>query len=63
MHLYYNAAKKYKQPIPNEAVGKLKYDVKELRGNPEKLTKSYREYEKHHSSQTHQVREWAEWKT
>ena len=37
----YNAAKKYKHPIPAETGARLKYDIKELRLRPEKLTKSY----------------------
>ena len=41
MQLYYNAAKKkYKKPIPMETGKKLKYDVKALRENPEKINKS-----------------------
>ena len=39
MQLYYNAARKYRQPIPPERGGGLKYDIVEIRLRPEKLTK------------------------
>ena len=44
--LYYNAAKKYKKPIPAETGRNLKYDIKDLRKRPEKLTQSYQEQQK-----------------
>ena len=40
MQLYYNAAKKYKKPIPTETEKNPKYDVKELRGNSGKINQS-----------------------
>ena len=61
MKLYYNAAKKYKKPIPTETGKNLKYDIKELRENPEKLTKAYQEHEKQNSSHNQQEHDWAEW--
>ena len=44
--LYYNAAKKYKTPTPQDTGSELKYDIRELRIPPEKLTKWYQEQEK-----------------
>ena len=38
MKRYYNAAGEYKQPIPAETGARLKYDIKELRPRPGKLT-------------------------
>ena len=35
MQLYYNAAKKYKKPIPAETGKRLKYDIKAPRMRPE----------------------------
>ena len=63
MKLYYSASKKYKKPIPTETGENLKYDIKELRENSEKLTKAYQEYEKQNSPQSQQEHEWAEWET
>ena len=45
MQLYYNAAEKYKQPIPAETGARLKYDIKELRLRPEKVAQSYQKLE------------------
>ena len=45
MQLYYNAAKKYKTPTPPNTGIALKYDIRELRLRPEKLTKWYQEQE------------------
>ena len=39
MKRYYNAAKKYKAPIPSETGEKLKYDIHELRIRPELFDK------------------------
>ena len=44
MQLYYSAAKKYKKPIPTVTGTRIKYDLKELREHPEKLTESYKKY-------------------
>ena len=63
MQLYYNTSKNYKKPIPTETGKNLKYDVKELRENPEKLTKAYGEHEKQNTSQNQQEHDWAEWET
>ena len=43
MQLYYNAAKKYKKPIHADTGTRLKYDIKELRLHPGKLTKAFQE--------------------
>ena len=45
MQLYYNAAKKYKKPIPADTGTRQKYDIKELRLRPVKLTKAPHEQE------------------
>ena len=63
MHLYYNPAKKYKKPIPPETGARLKYDIKELRLRPEKLTEEYQEQEQDKKTKTLQDarRGWGEW--
>ena len=43
--LYYNDAKKYKKPAPSDTGAILKYDIRELRRRPEKLTKWHQEQE------------------
>ena len=43
MQLCYNAAKKYKRPIPAETGKRLKYDIDELRLRPEKLTNAFQD--------------------
>ena len=43
--LYYNAAEKYKHPIPADTGTRLKYDIRELRLRPERLTKAFQEQE------------------
>lgn len=63
MQLYYNAAKKYKKPIPTETGKNLKYDVKELRENPAKLTTAYEKHEKQNTSQNQQKHDWTEWES
>ena len=45
MQLYYTDAKKYKEPTPSGKWRKLKYDIRELRLRPGKLTKWYLEQE------------------
>ena len=42
MHLYYDAAEKYKKPMHSETGARLKYDVQELRPHPGKLGERYR---------------------
>ena len=61
MQLYYSAAKKYKKPIPTETGEKLRYDVKELREHPERLTSAFHEYEGKNPTQEQQNQDWAEW--
>ena len=39
MQIYYNAAQKYKGTIPDETGAKLKYDIREIRIGPGRLTK------------------------
>ena len=63
MQLYYNAARKYKNPIPTEAGKNLRYDIKELRESPGKTNKNLAEEVKQDSSQSRQENEWAEWET
>merc|ERR1712112_185631 len=58
--------KNTKKPIPAETGKKLKYDVKELRVNPEKLTGAFQKYDKQNETQEHennQEHEWEEWET
>lgn len=46
IHLYYDAAKKYNRPIQSETGARLKYDIKELRLHPGKLTQWAQEQKK-----------------
>ena len=41
IRIYYNTAEKYKQPTQAETGSRLKYDIKELRIHPGKLTQPY----------------------
>ena len=61
--LYYNAAEKYKHPIPAVTGARLKYEIKELRVRPEKLTESYQEQEQAKETATLQEsrHDWEEW--
>ena len=61
MRLYYNAAKKYKKPIPADTGARLKYDIKELRLHPEKLTKAFQEQEQEAKEQQETKHDWEEW--
>ena len=45
MQLYYNAAQKYKISTPSDTGKMLKYDIRELRIRPGKLTQWYQEQE------------------
>ena len=59
-------SKKYKKPIPTETGKNLKYDVKELRENPEKLTQAYQKYDEQKGTQhqdNNQEHEWKNWET
>ena len=44
--IYYNSATIYKHPIPAATGARLKYDIKELRLPPAKLTQSYQKLER-----------------
>merc|ERR1712112_460451 len=62
LQLYYSAAKKYKKPIPTETGTQIKYDLKELREYPEKLTEEYREYTEREAEGLGEKHNWREWK-
>ena len=61
MQLYYTAAKKYKKPIPADNGARLKYDIKELRPHPEKLTKSLQEHQQETNERQEIKHDWGEW--
>ena len=61
MQLYYNSAKKYKQPIPADAGLRLKYDIKEIRLHPEKLTRSFQEKEQEAKGEQETIHDWEQW--
>ena len=61
MQLYYTAAKKYKKPIPADNGARLKYDIKELRLHPEKLTKSFQEHQQESNERQEIKHEWGDW--
>merc|ERR1712112_53122 len=62
MQIYYSAEKKYKKPIPTETGTQIKYDLKELREYPEKLTEAYRKYTEREAEGIEEKRNWREWK-
>ena len=62
MQLYYSAAKKYKKPIPTETGTQIKYDLKELREYPEKLTEAYRKYIEQKEEEMEKEHDWRGWK-
>ena len=53
--------KKIQKPIPTEAEKHLKYDLKELREHPEKLTNAYREYIERNKKEQDDKHDWREW--
>ena len=61
MQLYYNASKKYKNPIPAETGRNLKYDVKDLRKHPEKLTEAYQKQQQEIGRTEQPGHNWREW--
>ena len=61
MHIYYNSAKKYKQPIPADTGTRLKYDIRELRLRPERMTKLFQEQEQETKAPQETRHGWGEW--
>ena len=61
MQHYYNAAEKYKKHIPAATGTRLKYDIKELRLRPKKLTKSFQELQQETIEQQEIRHDWEDW--
>ena len=59
--LCYNAAEKYTKPIPADTGVRLKYDIKELRLHPGKLTTSLQEQEQEAKKQQVPTHGWEGW--
>ena len=55
--------KEIQKTIPTETGKKLRYDVKELREHPERLTRAYNEHEERNPTQEQQNQDWTEWET